>query len=141
MKKHISIIAAALLLAECTTQENPVKVTQDSYNRMLTLKPHMYKYNPKKDESNKVITIIVITNHLFLKPQIKSIEKVMIKYIITAPVSGSIKVNAEGIKTITSTFKRNFNSSVSSGLEYSSLKSLIILERVMIKKTFINSEG
>lgn len=49
MKKHISIIAAALLLAACTTQENPVKVTQDSYNRMLTLKPHMYKYNPKKD--------------------------------------------------------------------------------------------
>ena len=62
------------------------------------------KYNAKNEPSKTTITKMVIINHLFLSPPINSIEKVIIKYITTAPVSGSIKVNIEGMKTTINTF-------------------------------------
>lgn len=67
--------------------------------------------------------------------------KVIIRYIITAPVSGSMKVSAEGIKTIKRIFMMNFSSSNGSGFLNVSLKFVIILERVIIRNIFINSLG
>ena len=64
--------------------------------------------------------------------------KVIIRYIITAPVSGSMKVSAEGIKTIKRIFMMNFSSSNGSGFLNVSLK---FLERVIIRNIFINSLG
>ena len=43
---------------------------------------------------------IVKINHLFLSPPINNMTNVIIIYIITAPVSGSINVNIDGISTI-----------------------------------------
>ena len=60
---------------------------------------------------------------------------------MTAPVSGSIKVRTDGINTINNIFKMNNNSSVILGLLYLSLKSVIILDIMIIKKIFINSLG
>ena len=58
---------------------------------------------------------MVKMNHLFLRPPINNITKVIITYIITAPVSGSMNVNADGINNIINTLMINFNSSIVSG--------------------------
>ena len=84
---------------------------------------------------------MVSINHLFLIPPINNIASVIIIYIITAPVSGSINVNIDGINNTIKTFIINFNSSVISGFLYVSLKSVIILDRVIIRNIFINSLG
>ena len=88
-----------------------------------------------------IITPSIIRNHLFLKPPIKSITTVIMKYINTAPVSGSINVNIDGIPTTINTLIRNLNSSFVSIFLFSSLKSVIILDNVIIKNIFINSDG
>ena len=49
MKKIISITAAVLLTACTTTKETTFKATQSAYDQMLTLKPHVYDYNPEND--------------------------------------------------------------------------------------------
>ena len=52
---------------------------------------------------------MVAINHLLLKPAVNNITIVMIKYMSTAPVSGSIKVSTEGIPTTIKTLIRNLN--------------------------------
>ena len=47
---------------------------------------------------------MVMINHLDLIPPTKSITIVIIKYIRTAPVSGSINVRTDGIPTTINTF-------------------------------------
>jgi len=84
---------------------------------------------------------MVAINHLLLKPAVNNITIVMIKYMSTAPVSGSIKVSTEGIPTTIKTLIRNLNSSIISLLLLSALKSPIILDNVIIKNIFINSDG
>ena len=65
----------------------------------------------------------------------------IIKYMMTAPVSGSIKVNIEGTKIIANTLRIKANSSQAVLVNLSLLKSVIILDNVIIKNIFINSLG
>ena len=87
------------------------------------------------------IKAIVMTNHLDLNPPINNMTIVIIKQISTAPVSGSTKVSIEGIPTTIKTLSKNLNSSPISLMFFSSLKSFIILDKIIIKNIFINSEG
>ena len=89
-------------------------------------------------------------NYAFFKTNKDSVEEFkkrnsnIIKYEINEDgfiEKISIKVNIEGIPTTTNTFKRNLNSSIVSLLFFSSLKSFIILDSVIIKNIFINSDG
>ena len=65
----------------------------------------------------------------------------MTKYIITAPVSGCIKVSMEGRRTIISVLKIKKASFLIVGLSYVLLKLLIITAKISIKLIFINSLG
>ena len=57
-----------------------------------------YKYNIK--QIHEVIIKVPAKYHLQLIFKVNSIASTIIKYIKTAPVSGSKKVNIDGIKTI-----------------------------------------
>ena len=77
------------------------KSTKEVFNRIRGLNPYPGAYAKL---NNKIVKI----NHRFLKPPTNNIINVIIKYIITAPVSGSIKVNTEGINTIIITLIINY---------------------------------
>ena len=65
MKKHISIIAAAILTAACTTQSKYIKSLPDTQSNKLTLKPHIFTYNP--DKYNRInLTISKIEQTYFI---------------------------------------------------------------------------
>ena len=96
---------------------------------------------PKNKLKNNIRKPIVKINHLLRNPPINNIAIVIIIYMITAPVSGSMNVSADGMNKTINTFMINFNSSIISGFLYVSLKSVIILDRVIIKNIFINSLG
>ena len=74
--------------------------------KVLLLKKYKYEKNPIniRNPINKNI------NHLELMLDVNNILKYIIKYIITAPVSGSKKVKIEGISVTINVFTSNTNS-------------------------------
>ena len=80
-------------------------------------------------------------NHRYLIPDIKSMNKVISKYIKTTPVSGSKKVNITGGIIISKIFNKNKNSSLIVGFSYFSLKLEHSLASNIISAILVNSLG
>lgn len=71
MKAKMLLAAAAVSLTACNAQVKPTKAIPD-YNHKLTLKPHIYNYNPDKDIRIDMTISKVETTHFITDDNIPS---------------------------------------------------------------------